>query len=250
MTTIRNSAYALATTVALGAGAVAGATPAEAKSVCATRNVHCSISYAKKVPYGLSQGSRGAAVTYLQKSLQNVNITVTATGVYDAQTVRAMAQYHTTRKIAGSSNTYVDSRTLAFLRAGAGNYVTAKPAVRAASTTTSSRGQAAVAFAYAQIGKPYRYGATGPSSYDCSGLTGAAWKAAGVSIPRTSGAQMGLPRVSKSALRPGDIVVFYGGGHVGLYIGNGQVIHAPRTGQNVKIAPLNSMPFTAAVRPA
>ena len=72
-----------------------------------------------------------------------------------------------------------------------------------------------------------------------------------MSIPRTSGAQWrGLKKVSKSNLRPGDIVVFYGGGHVGLYGGNGYVIHAPRTGQNVKKVKMSTMGFTAAVRPA
>ena len=119
------------------------------------------------------------------------------------------------------------------------------------STATSAGAQAAVAFAYAQLGKPYVYGATGPSGYDCSGLTGAAWKAAGVSIPRTSGAQWsGLRSVSTSNLRPGDIVVYYGGGHVGLYVGNGMIIHAPRPGKSVEKVSLNTMPISGAVRPA
>lgn len=259
MSKIRNSAYALAATVALGAGTMAGAAPAEAKSVCSTTNVHCSMSYAKKVTAPLAYGAKGTQVTYLQRSLRNVRIQVAVTGKFDAQTAKALARYQATRKIAGTSNKTADSRTLAFLRAGAGDYsrtatAVKKPVVRATSivtaSTNSSRGQKAVAFAYAQIGKPYIYGATGPRGYDCSGLTGAAWRSAGVSVPRTSYGQMGLKRVSRSALQPGDIVVFYGGGHVGLYAGNGKVIHAPRTGQNVKVVPLSSMPFYAAVRPA
>jgi cell wall-associated NlpC family hydrolase len=100
---------------------------------------------------------------------------------------------------------------------------------------TSTQAQKAVAFAYAQIGKPYQWGATGPGSYDCSGLTSASWAAAGVSIPRTSYEQWaGLPHVSTSALQPGDILVMSGASHVGLYVGHGYLIDAPQTGQNVE----------------
>lgn len=117
-------------------------------------------------------------------------------------------------------------------------------------TSTSSVGAKVVAFAYAQLGKPYVWGATGPNSFDCSGLTQSAYASAGVSIPRVTYDQLGsLPRVSKSSLQPGDIVGFYSGGHVGIYIGNGNVIHAPHTGDVVRIAALSSMPFYAAVRP-
>ncbi len=121
------------------------------------------------------------------------------------------------------------------------------PAVAAA----SGRASAAVAFAMAQIGDAYAYGGTGPSAWDCSGLTGGAWAAAGVSVPRTSQAQVGgLPRVSLDALQPGDIVGYYGGvSHVGIYIGNGQIVHASRPGRPVSVAPLHSMPVAGAVRP-
>jgi len=115
----------------------------------------------------------------------------------------------------------------------------------------SGRGGAAVAFAMGQIGDYYAYGGTGPSAWDCSGLTGGAWRAAGVSIPRTSQAQFyGLPRVSMNALQPGDIIGYYGGlSHVGIYIGNGQIVHASRPGRPVGVAPLYSMPVMGAVRP-
>lgn len=114
----------------------------------------------------------------------------------------------------------------------------------------SSKGQAALAFAKAQIGKPYSYGGTGPGSYDCSGLTGAAWSSVGVSIPRTSQAQYsaGVP-VSKGDLQPGDLVFYYGGiSHVGIYAGNGQIVHASRPGKPVGYAPLDSMPYQGARR--
>ena len=84
--------------------------------------------------------------------------------------------------------------------------------------TGAGRGAKALAFARAQLGKPYRFGATGPNAYDCSGLTGAAWRAAGVSLPRTSQQQFRAGRsVAKSDLQPGDLVFFYRGSisHVG-----------------------------------
>jgi cell wall-associated NlpC family hydrolase len=113
----------------------------------------------------------------------------------------------------------------------------------------------AVSFARAQLGKPYVYGATGPGAYDCSGLTQAAWRVAGVSIPRTSQAQWaGLARVSPSAVQPGDLVVYNGARHVALYIGNGQIIEAPRPGKVVQTAPWRSgwyaSHFTGVVRPS
>lgn len=115
-----------------------------------------------------------------------------------------------------------------------------------------SRAARAVAFAHGAIGKPYVWGATGPGSFDCSGLTQAAWRAAGVSLPRTTYTQINAGRrVSRDQLAPGDLVFFYSGiTHVGLYIGNGQMIHAPRPGSTVRVAPVGSMPWAGAARPA
>ncbi|MGE7389737.1 NlpC/P60 family protein [Streptomyces sp. NPDC004126] len=116
----------------------------------------------------------------------------------------------------------------------------------------SARAARAVAFAYGAIGKPYVWGATGPGSYDCSGLTQAAWRAAGVSLPRTTYTQINAGRrVSRDQLAPGDLVFFYSGvTHVGMYVGNGQMIHAPRPGSTVRLAPVDSMPWAGASRPA
>ncbi|HEY5820538.1 MAG TPA: NlpC/P60 family protein [Propionibacteriaceae bacterium] len=117
----------------------------------------------------------------------------------------------------------------------------------------STRGAKALAFAKKQLGKPYRFGATGPGSYDCSGLTGAAWRAAGVSLSRTSQTQFHDGRaVSKSELQPGDLVFFYSSTrptHVALYAGNGMVIHAPKPGSSVSYIKMQYMPFTGARRP-
>ncbi len=110
--------------------------------------------------------------------------------------------------------------------------------------------QIAVDTAYAQLGDPYVWAADGPDAFDCSGLTMAAWAAAGVSIPHASSMQpsAGTP-VSPSALMPGDLVFFYSPiSHVALYIGNGQVVHAPYPGSSVEVVPLSSMPITMAVR--
>ncbi|MEU6251844.1 NlpC/P60 family protein [Streptomyces sp. NPDC047043] len=117
----------------------------------------------------------------------------------------------------------------------------------------SASGRAAAAFkaAQTQLGKPYVYGATGTASYDCSGLTSWAYAQAGVSIPRTSQAQAsyGTRIYSQSQLKVGDLVIFYSDmHHVGLYAGNGQVIHAPRTGTVVRYESIGNMPFQFGVR--
>lgn len=114
----------------------------------------------------------------------------------------------------------------------------------------SGRAAAAIQFALAQRGKPYVSGGTGPNSYDCSGLTQAAYKAAGISIGRTTWDQVtDGTAVSEADLRPGDLVFFYSGiSHVGIYLGNGNVVHAPHTGATVEIAPMSWMPFAAARR--
>ncbi|MFJ8860072.1 NlpC/P60 family protein [Streptomyces sp. NPDC102451] len=115
----------------------------------------------------------------------------------------------------------------------------------------SEEGGEAVRYAVEQIGKPYVWGAEGPESYDCSGLTSQAWSAAGRDIPRTSQEQWRqLPKVPLGSLRPGDLVVYFPKAtHVALYIGNGLVVQAPRPGATVKVSPLASNPLLGAVRP-
>ncbi|MFD4138123.1 MULTISPECIES: NlpC/P60 family protein [unclassified Streptomyces] len=115
----------------------------------------------------------------------------------------------------------------------------------------SQRAGAAFAAAQSKIGSPYVYGASGPSSFDCSGLTSWAYAQAGVSIPRTSQAQAnaGTRIYSQSALEQGDLVIFYGDQHhVGFYAGNGQVLHAPKPGASVRYESINNMPFQFGVR--
>ena len=105
---------------------------------------------------------------------------------------------------------------------------------------TGTQADKAVAFAYAQLGKPYVFGATGPDSYDCSGLVQAAWAAAGVAIPRTTFEQWDdLPHIPVSQMVPGDLVIYDGEGHVAIYVGNGYIIDAPHTGADVERVPYN-----------
>lgn len=114
----------------------------------------------------------------------------------------------------------------------------------------NSRAAAAVSYAYSKLGSPYVWGATGPNAFDCSGLVLASYRSAGVSLPRTTYAQIGAgQRISRSELLPGDLVFFYSGiTHVGLYIGNGQMIHAPNPSAPVRVAPIDEMPFAGATR--
>lgn len=112
------------------------------------------------------------------------------------------------------------------------------------SAAGSSRAQAAVNWAKTQVGRPYIFGSTGPSGYDCSGLTTAAYSRQGIALPRTSQTQfrVGTP-VSKSDLRPGDLLFFYGGiTHVGLYAGNGVMVHSSPSGRGVHYSKLATYP--------
>ena len=115
---------------------------------------------------------------------------------------------------------------------------------------SSGSGSAAADFALAQVGDAYVYGAAGPSSWDCSGLTMQAWAAAGVSLPHSAAMQSSMgSAVSVADLQPGDLVFYYSPvSHVGMYVGNGQLVHAPNPSTSVEIVPVDSMPITAVRR--
>ena len=119
------------------------------------------------------------------------------------------------------------------------------------SVTGTSKGAKALAYAKAQLGEPYARSGAGPSSWDCSGLTMMAWGSVGVSLPHSSRQQFSRGRsVAKSDLQLGDLVFFYSDiSHVGLYAGNGQVIHAPRPGKSVEYIKMSYMPYAGARRP-
>lgn len=115
----------------------------------------------------------------------------------------------------------------------------------------SREGRRALAFALDQIGKDYKWGATGPATFDCSGLTLRAWESAGVLIPRTSQAQWrGLERVRITDMRPGDLIIYKGdASHVGMYVGKGTMVHAPRTGRQIRVEGVGALPIKGVVRP-
>ncbi|MBT2386874.1 C40 family peptidase [Streptomyces sp. ISL-11] len=116
---------------------------------------------------------------------------------------------------------------------------------------TSGRAGAALAAAQGKIGSPYVWGATGPGSFDCSGLTGWAYAQAGVTLPRVSEdqANAGTRIYDQSQLKPGDLVLFYGDlHHIGLYAGNGMTLHAPKPGASVRYESMGNMPFQFGVR--
>jgi cell wall-associated NlpC family hydrolase len=185
-----------------------------------------------------------------QASTQRAQATASLTELTTAQSRLAAEKKNVQTKLAAAqkllNSLTADQRTrLASLNpssSSSANYTYTGP--------TSGRAAQAIQFALAQRGKPYVSGGTGPDAYDCSGLTQAAYRSAGISIGRTTWDQYdnGV-RVSKSQLRPGDLVFFYSGiSHVGIYLGNGQIVHAPHTGAVVEVAPMSWMPFAGAVR--
>ena len=114
----------------------------------------------------------------------------------------------------------------------------------APAAASNASAQKAVDTALAQLGDPYVWAAAGPNAFDCSGLTQFAYKAAGIQLPHSSRMQstMGTP-VSRADLKPGDLIFFYSPvGHVGMYIGNGQMVHAPNSCSVVKIVNVDYMP--------
>jgi cell wall-associated NlpC family hydrolase len=125
------------------------------------------------------------------------------------------------------------------------------PSAAAPAPAVSGSAGAAVQFALAQVGKPYGWGGSGPNSYDCSGLMMAAWAAAGVSLPHNSGMQYSATtRVSRDQIQPGDIL-FFGSPihHDAMYIGNGQMVEAPRTGLTVRVVSIDRSDYVGAGRP-
>ena len=182
-------------------------------------------------------------------------------------TARANAEARAATKATAKANAEGRAATKATAKANAEGRAATKATAKAnaegrAATTTSgdsarssatgsSKGAKALAYAKAQLGEPYARSGAGPSSWDCSGLTMMAWGSAGVSLPHSSRQQFSRgQRVAKSDLRPGDLVFFYSDiHHVGLYAGNGQVIHAPRPGKSVEYIKMSYMPYAGARRP-
>ena len=168
-------------------------------------------------------------------------------------TAKANAEGRAATKAPAKTNTEARAATKAPPEANAKSRAAPKASQDSTrgSITGSSKGAKALAYAKAQLGEPYARSGAGPSSWDCSGLTMMAWGSVGVSLPHSSRQQFsrGQP-VAKSALQSGDLVFFYSDiHHVGLYAGNGQVIHAPRPGKSVEYIKMSYMPYAGARRP-
>ncbi|WP_432134923.1 MULTISPECIES: NlpC/P60 family protein [unclassified Streptomyces] len=150
-----------------------------------------------------------------------------------ARKAAELAERQAAEEAARQAAAQQDTSTPAGSTADTSGSTATAPATDSSYTTKAEK---ALAFARAQVGKPYVWGATGPDSYDCSGLTQAAWKAADVTLPRTTWDQVEAgTTVPLSQAQPGDLVFFYGDiSHVGLYIGNGMMIHAPKPGAYVR----------------
>jgi peptidoglycan DL-endopeptidase CwlO len=186
---------------------------------------------------------------------------VVRTGLQEVEKLLASLSGEEIAALASLEKSGTDKAQREFLASGAlGEATSGAPGVAGAQgpagasaslRTPSAQGEQALAFAAAQIGKPYEWGAEGPGSFDCSGLTSRAWARAGLTIPRTSQEQWRtLPRVPIPELRPGDLVVYFPKAtHVAIYAGDGMVIQAPRPGGHVKVSPIAANPLLGAVRP-
>ncbi|HJY44024.1 MAG TPA: NlpC/P60 family protein [Propionibacteriaceae bacterium] len=206
----------------------------------------------------LKKGEHGRAVVRLQLALRSAGfVKVPIAGRYNAATVAVIKTIQKSRHVKQTGAVNAD-----FWKALQAGKITAttvvgkkstskKPVAKPASNKNATKGEKALAYAKKQLGDPYRRGGTGPNGWDCSGLTMKAWQAAGVKLPHSSGQQYRIgKKISKSDLRSGDLVFFYRGiSHVGLYAGNGKVIHAPRPGKQVSYIKMSHMPYMGARRP-
>lgn len=168
----------------------------------------------------------------------------------EAQARAANAKLAEAEKILKSLKASERKALLAAQRRAEANDLRSSRATAKTLKNTSGRAGVALKYAFAQIGDRYVFGAAGMQTWDCSGLTMRAFAAAGVSLPHSSRAQFRYgKKIPRSQLRPGDLVFFKRPiSHVGIYVGNGKMVHAPRPGYRVKIAPINQMPYVGAVR--
>jgi cell wall-associated NlpC family hydrolase len=183
-----------------------------------------------------------AVLTEKEKQLRSL------TGASDKKLARANRVL--TKLTADQRRKIADANQRAAARANAAGAAASRDAART-SVSASGKGAKALAFAKAQLGEPYVRNGAGPNGWDCSGLTMKAWGSVGVSLPHSAGQQYNRGRpVARSDLQLGDLVFFYSGiSHVGIYAGNGQVIHAPHPGASVEYIKISYMPYQGARRP-
>ncbi|MEU4714615.1 NlpC/P60 family protein [Micromonospora purpureochromogenes] len=185
---------------------------------------------------------RIAGFTTSQRKLVDEKNRLDATLAREAAQARSIA--NTRKKIEGDLARLYELRRKAYGQAT--EAPSPRPAARSAPDAPAVAGSAGVAvrYAYGAIGKPYVWGADGPGGYDCSGLTSAAWRAAGRSLPHNTRMQWGVvTHIGRGDLRPGDLVFYSGLGHMALYVGGGQIIDAPSAGRNVLKRDMDIMPI-------
>jgi len=204
----------------------------------------------------LKTGDKGKNVVRLQLSLRSAGFAkIPTTGTYRASTVAVIKVVQKSRKLKQTGQVNADFwKALQAGKITATTVVAKKPVPKPVSQAPKIRtkGEKALAFAKKQLGDRYVYGGTGPSGWDCSGLTMKAWQAAGVRLPHSASKQYRIgKKISKSQLKNGDLVFFYPGvRHVALYAGNGKVIHSPHPGKKVSYIKMKYMPYVGARRPA
>jgi peptidoglycan DL-endopeptidase CwlO len=230
---LRNLTYTagLSTAVAIPllgvTAAPAAAHPAPSQPRPAAAAVPAAVNVAGPT---LRQGSRGPAVADLQRRLGGL----AADGVFGPRTLSAVRSFQANRGLAVDG--IVGARTWGALGGGAAPARASRDGQRTAAPA-SSRGAAAVAEAARHVGKPYRFGATGPSSFDCSGFVQYVYGRVGVSLPRTSAQQAAAARsVPRGSEQLGDLIIFRSGGtvtHIGIYAGEGTMWVARRTGTTI-----------------
>ena len=188
----------------------------------------------------LEKGDEGSSVKRLRLTLRALgHDDMTSSSTYDAATVDAVTSLQ--HKLGIKETGKVTSSFWSVLQNGG----------RKVPAASSSKGATALSFAKKQLGDKYKYAAAGPDRWDCSGLTMKAWAAAGVTLPHNSAAQYKIgKKVKKSELKAGDLVFFYSGpSHVGIYAGDGKIVHAPGSGKKVSYIKVSSMPWKGARRP-
>ena len=199
----------------------------------------------------LRYGDNGRGVRRLQRSLTASGRPVPVSGHFGPITRDAVKSVQTLQgwRATGVATTGV---WLTLQSGGGGKITVVKAVTRAPTPTAPESGRAAVALAFAkqQLGDRYVFGGSGPNTWDCSGLTMKAWQAAGVTLPHSAARQFPIgTKISKSDLRPGDLVFFYRGiQHVAIYAGDGMVIHAPHPGARVSYIKMAYMPYMGARR--
>jgi cell wall-associated NlpC family hydrolase len=231
---LRDAASAAANSAAVAAGEIAVQKEALVKALAKAQNISVELAGERQRALERIAEQRAAAAARARQEAE----AAAARKAARAEARRAAQQARDAR--ADSREAVEDSRSTP---SPTGGGYDSGPSVDPTPPAPGNGAQRAIAYAKAQLGKPYLWGAEGPNAFDCSGLTMMAWRAGGKSLPHWSVAQFQQStRIGVGSLRPGDLV-FWGSSpgsihHVAMYLGNGQIIHAPRTGQPVQI---NSM---------